>query len=156
MEIFEELNTKSSSNSDAFDRLFTLKQVKYSEDMWDSLDSLNFNSKRCTKVIKTLYEFLKGITKQAEGMVNGINKLSDNFERDIKSEEWWMDTVTSCLIGLPNRIRTINEIFSSHVKIIQLSVLEELDLLLRNYSQKSSYYLQEWTRYRNDLKTIDK
>ena len=54
-----------------------------------------------------------------------------------------MDTVTSCLIGLPNRIRTINEIFSSHVKIIQLSVLEELDLLLRNYSQKSSYYLQE-------------
>ena len=62
--------------------------MKYSEDMWDSLDSLNFNSKRCTKVIKTLYEFLKGITKQAEGMVNGINKLSDNFERDIKSEEW--------------------------------------------------------------------
>ena len=156
MDIFEELKTDQSKVINDFDTLFFTKHVQYSEDMWDSLESLNSNSKRCSKVIKLLFDYIKGLSKQAEAMVNGVNKLSDNFERDIKCEEWWMDTVTSCLIGLPNRIRTINEIFASHIKIIQLSVLENIELMLRTYTQKSTHYLQEWNRYRNDLKFIEK
>jgi len=51
--------------------------------------------------------------------VFSVHKLADNFEREIKHEEKTNDTTQICLSGLAGRVRTINEIFASHLKIAQ-------------------------------------
>lgn len=103
-----------------------------------------------------MVDFLKGITKQAETFAAGVDKLTDLYEKDIKSEEYTQDTTAICLNGLPTRVRTINEIFASHVKIAQLQAIETLELFTRNYSVRSSSFIQEANKYRADLKVLEK
>lgn len=114
------------------------------------------NSKKAIRQIKVLTEYLRGITKHADSMVVGINKLTDACERDVKIDENSAETVSSCLNLLPNQIRTINEIFSSHVKIAQQSAAEGLEVFGKLYASKTVFYIQEATRYRNDLRTAEK
>lgn len=69
--------------------------------------------------MKLLVDFLKGVTRQAETFVLNVHKLADNFEREMKNDDFPNDTTNICVTGLSGRIRTMNEIFASHVKIAQ-------------------------------------
>jgi hypothetical protein len=69
--------------------------------------------------MKLLVDFLRGVTKQAEVFVVNVHKLTDTFEREMKNDDFPSDTTNICITGLSDRIRTMNEIFASHVKIVQ-------------------------------------
>lgn len=89
-------------------------------------------------------------------MTNGVNKLSDNFDKELKWDDPLMDTTTIWLSGLTDHIRTINEIFSSRIKIVQINAVEVLEAFYKNYSNRSNQYIQDANRYRNDLKQLEK
>ena len=113
----ELLDILEDMNSQVPDDKFYSQHLQYSEDLWNSLDSIANHNKKWTKNTKLLTDFLKGIVKNAESFIGGVHKLADNFEKEMKSEENAGDTTQICLVGLSGRIRTINEIFASHVRL---------------------------------------
>ena len=149
MESIEERNIGS-------DNEFYSQHMQYSEDLWDSLDSIEVHSRKSCKNLKSVIDYIKGILKYAEQMSNGINKLSDTFEKEFKWEDMIMDTTSFWLSEMPNRIRTINEIFYNQIKIVQTNAVEVLEAFYKNYYNRSNLYIQEANKYRNDLKQLEK
>lgn len=106
--------------------------------------------------MRLLVDFLSNLAKQAEGFSMNVNKLVDNFERDLKYDKPNRDTTGICIRGLPGRIRTINEIFASHLKIAQLQAIESLDNFSKTYHFRTNQFLQEANKYRVDLKNVER
>lgn len=66
------------------------------------------------------------------------------------------DTTAICMFGLPGRVRTIAEIFASHVKIAQIQSIESLETFGKGYSFRCSAFLQDAIKFRTELKTCEK
>ena len=71
---------------------FHSQHLQYCEELWDSLDSISSNSKKCGSIMKLLVDFLYNLARQAEGFSTSVNKLVDNFERDLKYDKPNRDT----------------------------------------------------------------
>jgi len=147
-------NTEKSEETTGHE--FHSQHLMYAEELWNSLDSISLNSRRCTKSMKWLIDFLKNLTKQAEGFSSSIGKIVDGFEKEIRYEGNANDTTGIWISGLPGRVRTMNEIFASHVKIAQLQSIEALENFHKAYQFRTAAFLTDAQRYRADLRYLDR
>lgn len=60
------------------------------------------------------------------------------------------------MFGLPGRIRTVTEIFASHIKIAQIQSIETMETFTKGYNFRANSYLTEANKYRNELKNCER
>lgn len=85
----EELKKEKSAESP---HEFHSQHLQYSEELWDSLENIGLNNKKCTRNMKLLSDFLNNITRQAETFVSAVHRHVDTFEYHLKLEEMTHDT----------------------------------------------------------------
>lgn len=130
--------------------------IPYSDELTEVFNKLNTKTKIASRNLKSLSEFLRSLTKQADVFIFNSMKLIETYDKKVKTDDHGNDMISYWLTSLPEYLRTIFKVLDAHMKYINTNWVDNLDTFNKNYSYKSDIILKEWNRYKGDLKKIEK